>query len=129
MSMFRARLSGCALLAALALPAFAQTDAASTRDPAALLQSAKKATGGAAWDAFRTQHSEVRIATGGMSGKAERWVDMVGGRSLVKYSVGPMTGAAGFDGRAAWSQDGNGQARPEISTEPRSVLTFALPRP
>lgn len=116
------------LLAAVALPAPAQSTGKAPPDAHALLRAAKLATGGSAWDAFTTQKSVVRVVTGGMTGSVERWVDILGGRSFLKYAIGPLTGAQGFDGKIAWSQDGSGQARAEISTVARELAVNAAYR-
>lgn len=116
------------LLTAIALPAPAQSAGKAAPDPQALLRAAKLATGGSAWDAFTTQKSVVRVVTGGMTGSVERWVDILGGRSFLKYAIGPLTGAQGFDGKIAWSQDGSGQARAEISTVARELAVNAAYR-
>ncbi len=75
-------------------------------DAAAILMAAKAASGGAAWDALKTQHSEVTLATAGLEGNVVRWSDIATGRSLIRYSIGPITGAAGYDGKVVWTQDG-----------------------
>jgi hypothetical protein len=54
-----------------------------------------------AWDSLRTQHSRVSISAAGVKGTAERWADIGTGRSLIKYSIGPVSGAAGYDGTTA----------------------------
>ncbi len=46
---------------------------ATAPDPLAILAEAKVATGGAAWDALRSQHSKVSIVSGSDKGSAERW--------------------------------------------------------
>jgi hypothetical protein len=75
-------------------------------DPTALLAAAKVASGGAAWDAMRTQHSTVKLAAANLEGTVQRWSDIATGQSFLRYSIGPLTGAAGFDGKSAWTQDG-----------------------
>jgi hypothetical protein len=87
------------VLVSLALPLPAQTRAdKAAPDPFALLQAAKTATGGKAWDAFTSQRSTVQLTTAGMTGKVERWVDIKTGRSYLKFAIGALTGAQGFDG-------------------------------
>ncbi|MFO1412933.1 MAG: PDZ domain-containing protein [Burkholderiales bacterium] len=107
------------LLAALSV-AQAQTPAARGKaaeaakpDPVALLAAAKAASGGAAWDALKTQHSEVRLTAAGLTGNVERWNDVTTGQSVLRYSIGPLTGASGFDGKAVWTQDGTDAPRIE----------------
>lgn len=83
-------------------------------DPAALLAAAKSASGGNAWDALRTQRSEVKLAAAGLEGAVERLVDIATGRSLLRFSIGPLSGAAGYDGKTVWTQDG--QDPPKVET-------------
>lgn len=129
MSFIRARCLVASCL--LVLAQFASAQAGSGKpapDPYALLQAAKAAAGGKAWDGFRTQHSIVSLTTAGMTGKVERWVDMQTGRSLLKFAIGPLTGAQGFDGKLAWAQDGSDPARPEISSVAKELAVNAAYR-
>ena len=110
------------LVALQVVPALAQTPAARGKaaeapkpDPVALLAGAKAASGGAAWDALRTQHSEVRLTVAGMTGNVERWNDVTSGQSVLRFSIGPLAGASGFDGKAVWTQDGT--EPPKIETD------------
>jgi len=117
------------VLVSLALPLPAQTRAdKAAPDPFALLQAAKTATGGKAWDAFTSQRSTVQLTTAGMTGKVERWVDIKTGRSYLKFAIGALTGAQGFDGRVAWSADASGQARPETSSAGKELAVNAAYR-
>src|SRR5262245_21127637 len=93
--------------------AFAQAPAPRKPDPVALLAAAKQASGGAAWDALRSQHSTVTLAAANLEGTAERWSDIETGRSVLRYSIGPIAGAAGFDGKTVWTQDGVDPAKVE----------------
>lgn len=129
MSFARARVLIALVLIVLASPTSAQPGSGKpTQDPVALLQAAKAATGGKAWDAFTTQHSTVYLTTAGMTGKVERWVDMRTGRSLLKFAVGPHSGAQGFDGKVPWAQVGNEQARPEMSSIAKELAVNAAYR-
>lgn len=104
------------LAAFVAAHAGAQAPAVRTPDATELLAAAKAASGGAAWDALRSQHSQVRLAAANLEGAVERWSDIATGQSVLRYDIGPLTGAAGFDGKAAWTQQG---------TEPAVVETSA----
>ena len=97
------------LLALLPLVATAANAQPAVRkpDPVALLAAAKNASGGNAWDALRSQHSEVKLAVGTFAGTAERWSDVVTGKSAIRYSIGPVEGASWFDGKTLWTQDGS----------------------
>ena len=95
-------------LTIVALHAGAQVPTPTPRapDPTTLLAAAKAASGGATWDGLRSQHSQVKLAAANLEGTVERWSDMTTGRSVLQYSIGPLTGAAGFDGKVVWTQDG-----------------------
>lgn len=83
-------------------------------DPKTLLAAAKTASGGSAWDALRTQHSVVKLGAAGLEGTAERWSDIGSGRALLRFSIGPVTGAMGNDGKVVWTQDGTDE--PQVQT-------------
>ncbi len=103
----------CALLGLVSAGALAQTPADPPADPAAILAAAKAASGGDAWDGFRTQHTTVTILSGGLTGAAERWSEFTTGRSYLRFSLGPMAGTLGHDGTVTWAQDASGQSRVE----------------
>ncbi|MFO1304403.1 MAG: retropepsin-like aspartic protease [Burkholderiales bacterium] len=88
-------------------------------DPVAVLMAAKNASGGAAWDGMKTQRSEVTLATGNIIGTVERWSDIETGRSMLRYKVGPLAGAAGFDGKQVWTQEEGSD--PKIETDPAAL--------
>jgi hypothetical protein len=106
----------------------AQLGGAAPPDPSAVLAEAKAASGGNAWDALRTQHSKVTIRTGAISGSAERWSEFETGRSLLNYAIGPVSGAAGFDGTTAWTQDASGKSQVETDDTARQVAVNAAYR-
>lgn len=114
------------LLVALcvAIPALALADEPST-DPMAILGAAKAASGGSAWNDLKTQHSKVTLATGGLEGPVERWSEFLTGRSYLTYSLGPTSGAAGFDGKVGWTQDASGDSRTESSGAARELAVNA----
>ncbi|MEO8305100.1 MAG: hypothetical protein ABI724_13350 [Betaproteobacteria bacterium] len=89
--------------------ALAQTAAKGDPDPVAILAAAKEASGGAAWNGFATQHSLVALMAGGFSGEAERWSEIATGRSVLRFTLGPIAGTMGYDGTVAWSQDPSGK--------------------
>ena len=94
----------------------------------ALLSAAKAASGGAAWDAMRSQHSEVRLAAANLEGAVERWSDIMSGRSVLRYSIGPLAGVAGFDGKSAWTQEGTDPAKIDTSAAARELAANAAYR-
>lgn len=118
----------CALLCVLvAMPAAAQV-LSTAPDPLPILAEAKAASGGAAWDALRTQHSKVRIQAGAKMGRAERWSEMQTGRSALDYELGDKKGTAGFDGKVAWRQEGAGRALVESGQDARELAVNAAYR-
>ncbi len=78
-----------------------------------ILAKSKEAMGGSAWDAVKTAHITAAVSMGGLNGRAETWEDVRSGRHTEKFALGPATGADGFDGKNAWSQDASGQPRAE----------------
>jgi Aspartyl protease/PDZ domain len=97
------------------------TGSAAGPDPQAILARVKRATGGAAWDRITSIHSAVALETGGLKGTAEGLEDVLTGRSVSHYQLGPMTGAGGFDGKTVWSQDASKQVRIEEGGEAREA--------
>jgi len=116
------------LLLAAAGGASAQLGGTAPPDPAAVLAQSKAASGGAAWDALRTQHSKVSILTGAITGSAERWSEFATGRSVLVYTIGPVSGAAGFDGKVAWAQDASGKSHAETGDAEREIAVNAAYR-
>ncbi|MFO1312690.1 MAG: aspartyl protease family protein [Burkholderiales bacterium] len=108
--------------------AVAQIGGAPPPDPAQILARAKAASGGSAWDALRTQHSKVSILAGPLTGSAERWSEFTTGRSAIVYNMGPVSGAAGFDGKNPWSQDASGKTWTETSDAAREIAANAAYR-
>ena len=78
-----------------------------------ILAKVKAASGGAAWDAIRTARSKMTISVGGLTGTGEALDDVTLGRYVDHFKLGPMSGAEGYDGTVAWSQDASGQSRAE----------------
>lgn len=106
-----------AILAALILAAAAPWVRA--EDPVEILARAKAAAGGPAWDAVRVLHTQLRISTGGLSGTADSREDLRTGRFVDTFSLGPVEGAEGFDGKVKWSQDPSGQTLADDSGDAR----------
>jgi hypothetical protein len=82
-------------------------------DPNEILAKVKAASGGAAWDAIHTVRTKMKIFAGGLTGTGEALDDVTAGRYVDRFQLGPMSGAQGFDGTVAWSQDASGQSRAE----------------
>jgi hypothetical protein len=108
-----------AVVGAVAGPAFAG-EPATARE---LLDKAKRSTGGAAWDALRSQHSKVRITTAAGQGTAERWASVLTGRSRLHLELEGASADLGFDGFVVWSrQDGSDVS---IETDPATLQLAA----
>ena len=98
---------------AFAVLAFLLASAVSGSDPAEILAKAKAASGGPAWDAIRSVRAKAKFSAGGLTGTGETLDDVVAGRFVDRFQLGPVSGAEGFDGTVAWSQDASGQSRAE----------------
>jgi len=122
------RTLGLGVLATAAPRTVAQLGGPPPPDPRAVLTQAKIASGGPAWDALRTQHSEVSITAGPLAGRAERWSDLVSGYSTVVYAMGPVTGAAGYDAHGPWVQDATGETQDEPDATARELQVNAAYR-
>ncbi len=118
-----ANAAAACLAASLALAPVLPAVAAEPTPPEALavLGAAKAASGGSAWNDLRQQHSKVTLSTSGLSGPVERWSEFLTGRSYLTYSLGPTSGAIGFDGKQGWTQDSSGESRTESSRTSREL--------
>ncbi len=50
-------------------------------------------------------HAVGSMESLGISGRAQEWDDVRGARFTVDQNAGPLSGASGWDGKVAWSQD------------------------
>lgn len=98
-------------LLTFAAAAGAEDAAPSAASPRDVLERARAAQGGAAWDAIRTLRLAGTMTTGGLSGPVESVVDVATGRFRDTWRLGPLRGATGWDGRQAWTQDASGMSR------------------
>lgn len=85
------------------------SSAAHAAAPQEVLSRARAAAGGSAWDGVRAFHIQARVSTGGLSGTAEGWEDVIRGLYLNTFNLGPVQGAEGYDGTSPWSRDPSGQ--------------------
>jgi hypothetical protein len=122
------RLIVAAAIAVVSGATVAQPADNTPREPEAILALAKAASGGTAWDALARQHSRVQILSAGLAGSAERWSDIDTGRSYLRYSLGPIAGTMGYDGRVAWSQDPSGESRVDSADAARELAVNAAYR-
>ena len=100
-------------LLAVSAAAAAQVSAAD------VLSRVKEASGGGAWDAVRTTHTKVTLATGGLTGTGESWDDVLKGRYVDQVELGPVWQAQGFDGGTLWLQDTSRQVRKDEGGDER----------
>jgi hypothetical protein len=98
---------------AVAVFAIFLASAARASEPNEILAKAKAAAGGVACDAIHTIQLKGKLSTGGLNGTAESLQDVLTGRYIERFQLGPASGAEGFDGTMAWSQDASGQSRAE----------------
>ncbi|MGE5232817.1 MAG: aspartyl protease family protein [Acidobacteriota bacterium] len=105
------------LCAAVLAAVWMAAPAGAAEDPAALLARARQAMGGAAWDRVAANHVRAKIEMGGLEGTVESWEDVRSGRYVDRFALGPASGAEGFDGEMAWTQDSSGQAHPSDAAE------------
>ena len=93
-------------------------------DAASVLARYKKASGGDAWDRITSLQSEGTLAAGGLDGEMTIVQDLIHGRSVDRYTLGPIKGADGYDGAIGWSQDPGGEVAvldaPEAKRRARS---------
>jgi hypothetical protein len=78
-----------------------------------ILDRAKQAAGGQAWDTITSVHTRMLFNTGGLDGTAESWEDVLTGRIRSDFQLGPITGGNGFDGKISWNRDSSGQVLKE----------------
>jgi membrane-associated protease RseP (regulator of RpoE activity) len=101
----------CLLSLGIGAGLLAEPGRVSAATPQEILAQAKAASGAAAWDTLRSSHTVFRVETSGLTGTAEGWDDVLSGRGLVRFALGPVTGAEGYDGKILWSQDASGQTQ------------------
>ena len=82
-----------------------------------LIETAKQAMGGSAWDKVVTWHETGRLAAGGLEGSYESWEDFGSLRNTGTFVLGPQSGSQGFDGKQAWTTDNTKEVRIETSGE------------
>ena len=86
-----------------------------------VLARSKATAGGAAIDAIKSTEIHWKVSTGGLDGVATTFEDSVGGRYVDRFEIGPVKGAAGFDGEKSWEQDASGQLRVEDTEDARQA--------
>lgn len=77
--------------------------------PATALDRFREASGGDAWDAVVALRHEGRVQAAGLEGRFTLTEDATGGRSRTEFTLGPVSGAEGFDGQVAWERAPGGE--------------------
>jgi membrane-associated protease RseP (regulator of RpoE activity) len=78
-------------------------------DPAAVLDAYRAASGGDAWDGKAVMKTLFKLSGQGLTGSGTSMTDLREGWSIDRYTLGPASGAEGFDGKDAWEQGPNGE--------------------
>ncbi len=78
---------------------------AHARDVQMVVKQTKAAAGGAALDELKAIRITYRLRQAGLEGTGTTLTDVLTGRTVTRFDLGPMTGAEGFDGRRSWFQD------------------------
>ncbi len=124
------------LLAVISLMLTLPHHIAAARDVDMVVRQTKAAAGGAALDAVKAIRLTYRLRQAGLEGTGTTLTDVVTGRTVTRFKLGPMTGAEGFDGRKAWVQDaagivtvpeGGDQRRRAVSAQYRNALAYWYP--
>lgn len=82
--------------------------AAAATGPAAVLSAYRGAVGGDAWNGKAVMKTVVKLSGQGLPGTATTVTDLHNGNSVSHFTLGPASGAQGFDGKNAWQQGPNG---------------------
>lgn len=101
----------------LALPASAADDVAK------LLKRAQEAAGGAAFEQVQALAYEGRIVHNGKTGTVTGSEDLIAGRSVLRFALGPTRGGEGYDGSSAWALGPGGELR--IASSPAALEAAA----
>ena len=78
-------------------------------DPATVLNAYRTASGGDAWNGKAVMKIESKLTGQGLTGTDTSITDLRTGNSVERYTLGPASGAEGFDGKDAWEQRPNGE--------------------
>lgn len=96
----------------------AEGESAAAPDKAqALIRAARQATGGEAWDRLVSWHEVGKLASGGLKGHYDSWIDLTSLHNSSSFELGPVSGGSGWDGKQAWTTDSTKEVRVETSAE------------
>jgi len=71
----------------------------------AILAALRRAMLGRPIGSLTSIHTVGTVEQLGIRGRAQEWADVRGGRFTIDQNAGPLSGASGWDGKTAWSQD------------------------
>jgi hypothetical protein len=106
-----------ALVILLAMVGLSVSQAQTPPNADALIDAAKQATGGSVWDQTVTWHETGTVTSGGLSGNYDSWQDLTSLQNGGSFTLGPVSGSSGWDGRQAWTTDSSKEVRVETSGE------------
>jgi hypothetical protein len=86
-------------------------------DASTLIEAARQAMGGPAWDTIRVWHESGELTAGGLAGQYEFWESLDSLHNSGRFNLGPVSGSSGWDGKQAWTTDTTGEVRIETSSE------------
>jgi hypothetical protein len=95
------------------------TAGAGVDSPPAVLARFKAVTGGAGWDALKTLQTSGKLQAGGLDGTFDATQDLLTGRSVNSYELGPIRGGEGYDGTHGWTRDPGGEVAAHDAPEAR----------
>ena len=108
-------------IATLMLAALASTSTAAFASPADVLNANRAASGGDAWNGKEVLKTGYAYSGQGLTGKTESLSDLSTGQWVDTYSIGPTSGANGFDGTSAWTKDPSGTVKLENGGDGRQL--------
>lgn len=86
-----------------------------------VLEENRTASGADAWPAAATVSVKYAYSGQGMTGAMASTFDAHAGAFVDSYEIGPTSGANGFDGKSAWTQDVSGAVTPEAGGDLREL--------
>ncbi len=84
-----------------------------------VLDHAKTAMGGAAWDRVQALEYHGTLHASGLDGTITSMEELRTGRQIARFDLGTTRGSSGSDGLATWNQDESGDVQAEEGEEAR----------
>ena len=95
------------ILLLAAVPALAEPDVAG------VLRANRAASGGDGWNGKSTLQIDYAYSGQGLTGTTTSLQDLPRGAYVDSYTIGPNSGASGYDGNAAWEKEPSGTVAPQ----------------